>query len=136
MNSTATMHSDTTVARPTTAEPPCTSSDWVEIASNPRNDSTATDSAANTRLAENCLPLKNAVADQCAPPVPLLIAITADTMNTTSTISSPIRNSRLAHAVVSMPARFTPALTTTKMTTHSHCGTPGSTVSRAAAPVT
>src|SRR5262249_53777601 len=109
---------------------------WVEMASNPRNDRTATDSAANTRLGENTALLKNGVADQCAPPAPLLIATTAVTMKMASTISSPARSTRLAHAVVSTPARFTTVLNTTKMTTHSHCGTPGTTVSRATAPVT
>lgn len=68
--------------------------------------------------------------------MPLLIAITANTMKIVRITSSPTRNSRFAHAVVSMPARFTTVFRTTKMTTHAHCGTAGTTASSAAAPVT
>jgi hypothetical protein len=50
MNRTATMHSAIIVACPTIRVPPFVSSASVEIASKPRNESTATDSALKMML--------------------------------------------------------------------------------------
>src|SRR5215207_9648607 len=100
MNSTATRLSAIRVARPITREPPLTSSDIVEIASKPRKDSTAIDSAPNTSDGENSAGLKNGVVDQWAPPAPPLMPITASTTNAASTSSCAYKKILLAAAVV------------------------------------
>jgi hypothetical protein len=136
MNRPAASTSAIIVACPTTRAPPLVSSASVEMASKPRKDSTATDSALKMMLARNTLGSKKGRRLQCDPLTPRLTAIAPRTTKTASTMSSMTRKSRLARAVVSIPSMLTTVLNVRKPITHSGCGIDGSTACRATAPTT
>ena len=86
MNRPAASTSAIIVACPTTRAPPLVSSASVEMASKPRKDSTATDSALKMMLARNTLGSKKGRRLQCDPLTPRLTAIAPRTTKTASTI--------------------------------------------------
>ncbi len=123
-NSTAASPSAAIIAHPTRfAAPSCSSARRV-IASKPRNDSIATLTPASTTGHENAAGSNTGSHDQPFPPS-RHTTHPATSRNTARTISSAIRNRRVAVAVTRIPDTLITMFTPTNANTHAQTGISG-----------
>lgn len=126
MNSTPAIARQHSTARATFSEPPVTSSAKEAMASKPRYESTATDTAPSTAPVgkpSEPSPVNGDSQPRCAPP--WTSTDTAATTNTSSTAISRASTANPTRAAARTPHRFSRVVTITASAVHTHRDTSG-----------
>ncbi|CAM5305745.1 hypothetical protein SBADM41S_09678 [Streptomyces badius] len=119
MNSAPASTRQNSTARATFRDPPVTSSANEAMASNPRYDSTATETAPSTAAMENAAsPVTGVSHPRCAPS--RTRTTTADTTKTSSTAISMASTANPTRAAARTPHRLSSVVTSTATAVHTH----------------